>query len=603
MGPVLFAETDLPVAPYLPAQESAETKNAPITLQYPIENHFVPAGATHIYLFGKINLPQPQLQINGRSVPVHPNGGFITFLPVEQGTFTFTLTATSKGNTYQAVRHVKVPGKPIDQFIDKAHFDKRNIYPSKPLWLLPGDTVSLSARGTPGSQMSAEITGIASAKKTPLKENADTPGSYRGSFTLPKDAKPQNAKIIYTLYDPYTQTKDKITAKERLRILDPRKFPQPARVLDPGVKLRQIPVSSGSLYPFYRTYGHVLIDGRDKGLYRLRLGNGETAWLEEKKLKSVSPSSYKVNRLSQLDTFAHASSTTIRWHGIKQVPVSVHEFADRVEVAFYYTSHFDENFNFDATSPLLQRIEWSEPKDKIITFTLYVQPGQMLWGHTYQYEGADFVLSLQHTPRIHPTPKRPLRGARILLDAGHSPKRKPPYDGLVSPSGHLEYEANLALAKEVKHKLEKAGATVIMTREKDNHMDLPDRYHKAVKENAHIFISLHHNALPDTANPLAKPMGYSVYYTYPHSFKLAESIHQSFQKNVPLPDSGLILNDVLFIPRIPDMPSVLIENAYMILPEQEELVMSKKGRRLFAQTIYQGIVDFYQNLQNTDATP
>ncbi len=285
--------------------------------------------------------------------------------------------------------------------------------------------------------------------------------------------------------------------------------------------------------------------------------------------------------------------TEVTWTGQKQVPVSIHEFNDRLEVVFYYTGSFEENFDFDTTSPLLDHIAWEGPQDGVLKFVLFFKPEQMLWGHSYQYKEGQFILSLRHPPHITPTKHKPLLGARILLDAGHSPKRKPPYDGLVSPSGFLEYEANLALAKVLKPKLEHAGATVIMTREGDNQMTLPQRHQKALDENAHIFISLHHNALPDTANPFARPLGYSVYYTYPHSFKLGQSIHQAFNKNIDLPDSGLIANDILFIPRIPDMPSVLIENAYMILPEQERLVMNPHGRELFAQTIYEGILDFY----------
>lgn len=586
----------VPAAPYLPAQDTPANRKAPITVQYPQENHIAPAGANNVYLFGKINVPNPILTINDHYVPVHPNGGFIAFLPVEQGNFTFTLTAKSNGHIHQAVRHITVPGKPIEQFIDKARFDSQNIYPSKPLWAMPGQTISLAARGTPGSQVSAAITGLKEAQHISLKEDEYTPGSYTASFTLPLNISPRSAKITYTLYDPYTETRAKITAKERLKILDPKKPLQPARVLDPGVKLRKLPVHSGSLYPFYRAYGQVLIDGRDQGLYHLRLGNGQAAWLEEKKVKFLSPAQYTPNTLPALQTVSSPSSTTIRWSHTRPVPVSIEEFTDRVQISFYYTDTFEENFNFDATSPLLQRITWTEPQDGIITFQLHLMPGQQLWGHSYRYEGNDFVLTLHHQPEIHPTKRKPLRGARILLDAGHSPKRNPPYDGLVSPSGYLEYEANIALAEELKHKLQSAGATVIMTREGDNQMSLPDRYQKALQEQAHIFVSLHHNALPDTANPLAKPLGYSVYYTYPHSFKLAESVHKAFQANIKLPDSGLIQNDVLFIPRIPDIPSILIENAYMILPEQEELVMSKKGRKLFAHTIYQGIVDFYHQI-------
>ena len=264
-----------------------------------------------------------------------------------------------------------------------------------------------------------------------------------------------------------------------------------------------------------------------------------------------------------------------------------------MEIVFYYTEKFEENFNFDTTSPLLDRIEWETPSDNTLKFLLYFKPDATPWGHAYRYEKNDLIVELLHQPEITPTAKKPLDGARILLDAGHSPKRVPPYDGLVSPTGTLEYEANLALAEALKPKLQAAGATVIMTREGNNHMSLPARYRKALKEQAHIFVSLHHNALPETADPMATPRGYSIYYTYPHSFKLAQSVYQAFNKKIPLADNGLIANDILFIPRISEMPSILIENAYMILPEQDDLVRSAEGRELFAQTIYEGILDFY----------
>ena len=124
-------------------------------------------------------------------------------------------------------------------------------------------------------------------------------------------------------------------------------------------------------------------------------------------------------------------------------------------------------------------------------------------------------------------------------------------------------------------------------------MTLQERYQHALKEQAHIFISLHYNALPETANPFARPRGYSVYYNYPHSFKLAESIYKSFTRTVKLPDNGMIANDVLFIPRIAQMPSILVENAYLILPEQEEMARNKEQRRVFVQALYEGILDFY----------
>lgn len=586
----------IPVAPGLPAVSDKKEWNAPITVQYPTEKMPLASTAKQIYLFGKINLPQPSLQINGQEVPVNHNGTFIAFLPVQTGPFEFILTATSQGKTYQAVRHVTVAGMPLEKLTDKARFDEERVYPRKPVWVMPADKILLSVRGTPGAQVTAELPGFQKNHKIVLTESNSTPGLYQQEYTFSKQAKPATSKVLYQLYDPHTKTKAKVTAKQRIRVLD-NSAPLPtAQVTDPGVKLRQLPVQQGSLYPFYRAYGQVLIDGRDNGLYRLRLNHQQNAWLEENKLKITDASDYRSNTLTKLRTVSDEKATYITWSGQQQVPLSIREFSDRLEVVFYNTPSFEENFDFDATSPLLDHIAWEDPQDGTIKFMLFFKPEQMLWGHAYQYQENNLFITLRHPPLLSPRKNKPLLGARILIDAGHSPKRTPPYDGLVSPSGFLEYEANLALAMALKPKLQAAGATVIMTREKNNQMTLPQRYQKALQEDAHLFISLHHNALPDTVNPLAKPLGFSVYYTYPHSFQLAQSLHRAFNRHIDLPDSGLIANDILFIPRIPNIPSVLIENAYMILPEQEQLVMSKQGREQFAQAIYQGVLDFYATL-------
>ena len=583
----------IPTAPYLPAMSSKENDRAPITLQHPQEKAVLPAGAENIYVFGKLNVENAFLDINGQPVDVYKNGTFIAYIPVQQGTFDIVLTAQTAAQTYRAVRHVIISGTPIDKFTGKARFDEDNIYPSRPLWLLPGERLQLSVRGTPGAQVTASLSGLQDAKDIALAEDEAHPGNYRAQYQISETEKPRNVKIRYKLIDPQTKTEAKITAKQRLKILDPQAGLPIGRVKDSNSKMRQLPVHQGSLYPYYRAFGEVRIDGRDNGLYRLRLAQQETAWLEEKKVEMLSSAAYRPNQVDDLQIVSQDIATQILWHGSKRVPLAIHEYSDRLEVTFYHTESFTENFDFDATSPLLERITWDKPQPDVIKFSVFLKPEQTLWGYTYRYDKNNFILQLNHRPVLTPQPDKPLAGARILVDAGHSPKRMPPYDGLVSPSGFLEYEANLALAEVLKVKLEAAGATVIMTREGDNHLSLTARYKKAVQEQAHIFISLHHNALPDTVNPWAAARGYSVYYTYPHSFKLAESMYKSFGRQVDLPDSGLIANDVLFIPRISDMPSILIENAYMIFPEQEELVMSGDGRELFAQTIYEGILDFY----------
>ena len=584
---------ETPVAPYLPAQENKTSAEAPITVQFPYEKMAVSRGAKNIFLFGKINLPgKVSLDINGVSVPVHPNGAFLAFLPVENGENAFLLTATNGQETARALRHVRVPGVKWKDLSGRAAFDPDELFPQASTELLPGDTVGLYARATPGAEVTATLSGLKNGKNIPLQEVSFMPGLYRAKFTISPDQKPKTAKIVYHLKNGPQNTKAKITASKKLKV---RSFKEPftyAQVKTPGVKLRKIPTEKENLFPFYRAYGEVRVTGRMNNQYRLFLNKEESAWLEEDKLKTISawPG---LNRLSGLDMTTDAEKTRLRFGGRRPVVVQIHEFTDRMEVAFYYTENFDENFNFDGTGLLVEQVVWSQPQRNTVLFKIYFKKGVQPWGHSYDFEGNDFVLDIIHRPKITPTKNKPLKGARILIDAGHSPRRTIPYDGAIGPTGYMEYEANLALAEDLKPLLEKHGATVLMTREGKNRKSLQERYKMALQEKAHLFVSLHYNALPETINPLSKPRGYSIYYNYPHSFELAKAVYESFTRLVSIPDNGLIANDVLFIPRIPQMPSILVENAYLILPEQEEMAKTREGRAPFVRAVYEGILKFY----------
>lgn len=595
---------EIPTAPYLPAQSSPEAAKAPITVQFPYEKMEVSRGASKIFLFGKVNLPGAvTLDINGEKVPVRNNGAFIAFLPVQSGEFTFVLTASTPKQTAQAVRRIIVPGADIKDFSAKAEFDPEEVFPQTPVELIPGDVVGLYVRGTPGAEVTFTLSGLKEAKNIPMKEDVSAPGMYRAKYLIDAEQKPKTAKVTYKMKNGPNGTDAKITAPAKIKVLDLEDPFTHALVLSPGVKLRKIPTPRENLYPFYRAYGDVLINGRMNGQYRIALNDKESAWLEEDKLKTVLFSNYEPNHISGLKTSSTAEKTRLVFSGRKPVPISIHEFNDRLELTLYYVDGFDENYTLDPNQSIVENILWSQPARDTLLFKIYFKKGAALWGHAYDFDGQDLVIDLIHRPALTPSKKAPLKGARILLDAGHSPRRKVPYDGAVGPTGYLEYEANLALAEELKPLLEKAGATVIMTRHGNNYRSLQSRYQLALKEKAHIFVSLHYNALPETINPLARARGYSVYYNYPHSFQLAQAVYDAFTRNVALPDNGLIANDVLFIPRIPQLPSILVENAYLILPEQEEMAKTKEGRSPLVQALYEGILNFYGVKTNPKKKP
>ena len=123
-------------------------------------------------------------------------------------------------------------------------------------------------------------------------------------------------------------------------------------------------------------------------------------------------------------------------------------------------------------------------------------------------------------------------------------------------------------------------------------MPLSRRTEKIDQNGAHLFISVHNNALPDFIDPFARERGSSVFYYYPHSLPFAQAMQSSFIKNVGLPTEGIIQADFSVTRSSPQVPSILIENVYMMIPYQEELLKQERFINILGSTIAEGVINF-----------
>lgn len=87
-----------------------------------------------------------------------------------------------------------------------------------------------------------------------------------------------------------------------------------------------------------------------------------------------------------------------------------------------------------------------------------------------------------------------LRGKRIFIDPGHGgdDRKNKSYTGKI-----VEADVNLRVALNLRDFLVQAGATVIMSRVSDQTVDLKYRSIMANNNNVDLFISIHHNAVPN----------------------------------------------------------------------------------------------------------
>ena len=232
---------------------------------------------------------------------------------------------------------------------------------------------------------------------------------------------------------------------------------------------------------------------------------------------------------------------------------------------------------------------------------------------------------VNNPPAVPGTPNKLNRQPVIMIDPGHGGEDP----GAIGPSGLREKDVVLAIGREVKKILDSYGYKTYMTRNEDIFIPLGVRVAKARKLRADLFISIHADAF---TNPSARGTG--VYALNPKGATSAAAkylaqtqnaadsiggVNYSSDKNVnntlfdltqtaTINDSLKLGKDVLnqlakinnlhkgsvdqanfAVLKAPDIPSILVETAFISNPTEERLLSGNDFRKKVANSIANGI--------------
>lgn len=267
------------------------------------------------------------------------------------------------------------------------------------------------------------------------------------------------------------------------------------------------------------------------------------------------------------------------------------------------------------------------------------QPSSFLLSPSSSYDHYRLVLDL-HQENSAPTKSvegAELRDMVVMLDPGHGGKDP----GAIGPGGTYEKNVVLPIARKLQQKLNsQRGVRAYLTRDTDVYLHLRERTRIAHEHNADLFMSIHADAFRDPS-----VTGSSVYVLSEGgaSSEMARLLAKSqnavdpLVNNIDLSDKSEMLKSVLLdlsqtasinssdrlarqllqelknkhnnrinraafvVLKSPDIPSVLVETAFISNPRQEKLLRTTAFQQRIAGSMEGGVMSYLKQFAPTDS--
>ncbi|MBE6021013.1 MAG: N-acetylmuramoyl-L-alanine amidase [Clostridiales bacterium] len=173
----------------------------------------------------------------------------------------------------------------------------------------------------------------------------------------------------------------------------------------------------------------------------------------------------------------------------------------------------------------------------------------------------------------------------IVLDPGHGGS-----DPGAIYSGINEKDINLQVAKKTADILESAGYEVILTRKKDDFIELTDRAMISNRKNASVFVSIHCNA---SENP--QSCGIETYNARDSQkgMELGKSIHKAVLESTGADDRGTHEKNFVVLKNT-RCTAALVEIGFMSNAGELEKLTDTFYQNKVAKGIAEGIIDYIQ---------
>ncbi|MCD7034462.1 SH3 domain-containing protein [Metabacillus sp. GX 13764] len=301
------------------------------------------------------------------------------------------------------------------------------------------------------------------------------------------------------------------------------------------------------------------------GWLNVETAKGVRGWIQADKTAAFIP----VSLASPVVAATSKTDTELRWTKTKSFDLSYKLLSDR---SLQFNT---KGINVDLPSQQIKGIKNISQSGSTLTVT--PQPGYMF---TVRNKSDKLVISVLPTG---------VYGKTIVLDAGHGGKDS----GAVGPSRLYEKTVNLGVILYLGDLLEKNGAKVIYTRDDDTFLELYERTDISNASDADMFVSVHQNSSTSKS-----ARGSEVYFNTAYNFNgeksrvLSDTIENALTKQVGTYERGTNTAN-FYVLKHNELPSVLVELAFVSNPTEEAKLRTEAFRKSAAQGIFNGIANYF----------
>jgi len=527
--------------------------------------------------------PGNKVTVNGTAFKVYQSGAFAGLLDLKEGQNSFLIVAVAPDGQ-RAMRSFQITRTPpvTSTRADTLMIEDIMMEPSTDLWLKEGDVLTVQMKATPG-KTATFMNGIQMSERRG-SETGGILGVYRGIYRVKATDTLANQLIQFKLQDSSGRVVSKV-APVRVSFIS-NKVPLVGVVkgerpfLNAGLGKDRL---GGAKLSFIDAGVRVAITGKAEGQYRVALTENQEAWIPDDMVDLQPQGTYPPFSLTgSIRVYGDTKFDYVALSLNDKLPYATSSESDptRINVDLFGAVSNTNWITDEMTASEIKSVYYTQVEKNLFRLIIELRHKQV-WGYGLSYRDNTLLIKVKRQPE-----KLDLEGLSIVVDAGHGGTNK----GAIGATGVMEKDLTLGIATHLKNLLEKKGAKVIMTRTNDESSFNSERIRRILPLNADLLISIHANSIGFMTDPLSVK-GVSTYYKYICYKPLSAFILDEVVKS-DLTMFGNVGNFNFSLNSVTELPSVLVETAFVSNPEDEMKLLDDDFRRDIADRIVDGVRAF-----------